>query len=274
MGKYSRNPVARKPGLAAATAVLCLAGSTAAQAFIIDVDPLNTQQGNPPQDVYKVTISDPVANDPGDTTFTVNWLLPADPQFAPVDLSATAEFTVLSFTDSTLQLGIDITNTTDLTLFPNDNNAVLAFGFNVDPDISSVAVDDDGTLPWQADTAQNFPTFQSISVCAWPDANNNCSGGNVNNGLQAGASDSLILTLTTGTTFASTNPELERSVMLTDLPLKFQGSWGSYELPGNPNGGGGNGHGNGNDVPEPAPLLLVTLGMAIAGLRRMPLRSR
>lgn len=203
-------------------------------------------------------------HDPGDSMFEVNWSVPAGVNTTngvpnPA-LTANAKFTVLAFTATTLQFGINIKNTTVLP--PGDfNNNVFSFGFNIDPNATSVtATDSNGdSVTWEAAIAQNFPSFQTVDVCVW--AANGCAGGNINQGLAVGASDSLTLTLT-GNFAAPPGSGNTVVAMISDFPLKFQGTWGSYEVPGNTGCCGGGDH----QVPEPTTLSLAMLGLAcVAG---------
>lgn len=243
--------------------IVLLAQTCAAHAYVIDKQLAGGQDGSPAQDLYKVTLSLPSnpLNDPGDTMFEVNWSVPAGVQTANgvpnPTLTANAKFTVTAFNATTLQLGIDIKNTTVLP--PGSfNTNVLSFGFNIDPNATSAsATDSNGdVVTWEAAIAQNFPSFQTIDVCVW--AANGCTGGNINQGLAAGASDLLTLTLT-GNFAAPQGSGNTLVAMISDFPLKFQGTWGSYEVPGNTGccGGGGD-----HQVPEPTTLSLAMLGLA------------
>jgi hypothetical protein len=250
--------------VAAATSALH-AGS--ASAFIISTTLTGTSEGNPSQPTYQTSIAlphDPAA-DPGTNTFTMNWRVPAGINtvngVTSPDLTATGLFKVTTFNATTLAFNIDISNTTVLP--PGDfNTAVLSFGFGVTPDATLASATDGNadSVTWEAEVQspqQNFPGgFKQIDVCVW--AANGCAGGNINQGLAAGASDKLTLTLT-GNFAAPANSPNKYVALLSDFPLKFQGTWGSFQVPGVP---GGNGGGNGGGaVPEPASLSLVSLGL-------------
>ena len=229
-----------------------------AHAFIMEETPLGGGFGNPPQDAFKVTITLP--SDPGDdphlNTFTVNWLVPiADTSpTAPADLTATATFTITSFDASSIVMDILLDNTFD----PNLGvNSILSFGFQVDPDVDGASIvnaADPNNIIWTHElTADLTGNFQDLDICVFPDAqNNSCNGGNVNNGLPAGASDLLTLTLTGD--FTSPNTGEISTVMLSQFPVKFQGDFGSFEVPGETDCC--------TKVPEPDAVFLALIGIA------------
>ncbi len=232
--------------------------STSASAYFIEPELTGGQAGNPAQDLYKVTISGAQADGGGADTFTVNWRVPvADTNGAPADLTAEADFVISSFTHSQLVLDVALRNTFD----PNLGvNSLVAFGFFVDPAVTEAEIswDQANATTWQTRLDTNLTgNFQDLDVCVFPDENNNCNGGNQQNGLSAGASDSLTLTLTGD--FA------DGIVMLSEFPVKFQGDWGSFQVPGVTDCCDG-----GNEVPEPFTSMLLAAGIA-AGY---PLRRR
>ncbi len=103
-----------------------------------------------------------------------------------------------------------------------------------------------------------------MDICIFPDEqSNSCNGGNVNNGLLAGASDLLTLTLTGN--FVGQNGSIS-TVMLSEFPVKFQGDWGSFEVPGGIDCCDGTPPGS--SVPEPASLGLAILGVGMFGAIR------
>jgi len=246
----------------------CYAGS--ASAYIISTTTTGSSGGNPSQPTYQTTIATPkiAANDPGTTSFTIKWKLPAGTATSGgtpnPDLTAEALFDVTTFNGSTLAFDITIKNTTVLPP-GNFNTNVLSFGFNIDPNATGVTVNDVAgsslaATTWEGALAQTFPAFQTIDVCVW--AANGCTGGNVNLGLAAGATDKLTLTLT-GNFDAPSGSDKKYVAMLSDFPLKFQGSWGSFEIPGGGGGGGCTTPGGcgGGGVPEPTTLALLGIGM-------------
>lgn len=144
-------------------------------------------------------------------------------------LDAKAVMTVLGFTKNELSLQVDFFNNTDRSY----QASIVSFGFGVNPNATGVSFGQVGSTFDSAEIQtgqQNFPGgFKQIDVCVF--GANNCSGGNINEGLQSGQSDSFILNIT-GDFY---NPNSDRSeVTLSDLAIKFQTQDGSYELAGVP----------------------------------------
>src|SRR5262245_59740669 len=100
-----------------------------AQAFVFGTFvPANAPVGNPA--IFNVLPTVQIgAGDVGDS-FVIDWLLATGQSGFGTDLKATATFTVQSFGSGGMDLGINITNTTD----GNIQAAILAFGFSTDPD--------------------------------------------------------------------------------------------------------------------------------------------
>jgi MYXO-CTERM domain-containing protein len=254
----------------AAALIAFLGWLGAAEAYIIESEPLGGDPvGNPPQSAYKVTISVPSdpANDPGNDSFTVNWVVPKEQTSptAPADLTADAVFRITSFDASALVMEITLNNTFDPAL---GINAIVAFGFNVDPDVTSVSLvnhADPNNVIWTHQLESNLTgNFKNLDICIYPDSNN-CNGGSVLNGLPAGASDVLTLTLTGN--FLSAETGTLSAVMLSEFPVKFQGDFGSYAVPGETGCCG-------SSVPEPHSLALGLFGIALVELRRRRARLR
>ena len=236
----------------------------ASQAQALVISNTGNSTGSPSQPTYQASISD---SDVGQT-FTLYWDVPAGTvgdTALPVDLSATITFTINSFNvdyganADTLSLGINIANTTDLSAYPGTNSAITSFGFGVSPDASASIVSAGSvfdTVGAGSGTSQNYPGgFSNIDVCIFADG---CSGGNINNGLQAGSSDSLVVTLT-GNFDNGGDTLIGGAATLFDFPLKFQGTWGSFETPGQ------------TTPPPPPPSVtepgtLALLGIALVGV--------
>lgn len=264
--------------LAAAAASALYAGS--ASAYIISTTATGSSDGAPSQPTYQTSIALPKDSlqDPGTNSFTMKWKVPVGTVgdlATLVDLTAEAKFTVTTFDQDTLEMVIDIKNTTVLPV-GNFNTNVLAFGFGITPNASAITVADGNMDPvtWEGEIQggqQQFPGgFKQIDICVW--ASNGCSGGGINGGLAAGASDKLTLTLT-GDFTTPANSTNHYVALLSDFPLKFQGTWGSFEVPGGPGGGGGctnpNGcNGGGGGVPEPTSIALFGLGMVALRLNQ------
>jgi hypothetical protein len=198
--------------------------------------------GSPSDSLLGVSIT---AADVG-SSFDLDWKVSLSGDW----LYATATYDVIAFDSSSLTLGISLTNNTVLSSTLT-NADILSIGFGVSPDatatfLSSGSVFDNvstGSGPNQ--TAPGG--FKDIDVCLY---GQNCTGGAVAQGLHAGDSDSLTLSLAGDFSGGS--------VDLLYFPMKFQTNLGSYE-PG------------GSLVPEPSGALLFGVGLLLA---RAPLRRR
>jgi hypothetical protein len=188
------------------------------------------------------------------TSFDILWTL-AIPDPA-VTLTALGEFTAV-VTNSWIDFTIVMHNQTSAV-----SEQIHSFGFNINPDGTSVTNIVAGTNFANVGREQNLPSIDNnIDVCIW--ASNNCSGGAQGPNLDGGDSDTISFRL---------NGPFTNGATLTTFGIKFQGEEQSYEFEGNipPNGENPPPNGPPTGVPEPASMLLVGLGMAsvLAGRRR------
>lgn len=187
-------------------------------------------------------------------------------------LNATVQFTLLSWTATTATFSTIVTNASS----GPGTNRLMSFGIaTVTPTLTGASTNN---ASWSAGVNQTLPSFQNVNLCIWD--SNNCSGGNINNGLGEGAAASFNLMLTTSGNFMTSG------ITFADpYGIKFQdvGNGGqSWEfagcVQGQPNcgggGGGGGGAGGGGNVPEPDVLALIAIGALAAGLSRRALTIR
>ena len=255
----------RMNGFGAITTLALLLSSGTAQALLIS--PTGNTTGNPAQATYQVNIN---PADVGDS-FTLNWRVPkgSGTDGLPVDLTARGDFKITKFDlngsglDS-LGLKLRLYNTTDLSGYPDANAAIYSFGFGVEERVyakSAIASLFTG-LGSGSGPQRTFPGgFKDIDVCAY--AGDQCSGGNVNEGLQAGGWTDWKVFLD-GDFDQGGNSSA--SVTLNDFPLKFQGTWGSFEVPGQPDS---------HQVPTSGSLALFAgglLGLRMVARRRCRVR--
>lgn len=209
---------------------------TTNSAFAFIITETTQQAGNPPQTLHTVQVT---SADVGGS-FSLNWLLTNFATNVGDTLAASSTFTVNSFSETQLLLTVNITNNTllnDLT-----NAGITSLGFGVTPDVIATFQSAGSTFVGVSDGnggQQAFPGgFKHIDVCVFSQG---CAGGSQGGALAAGASDTFTLNLSGN---FGNNPS---TALLTDFPLKFQTSAGSFELAGDP-------------VPEPATLWLLGLG--------------
>lgn len=176
-----------------------------------------------PANAYGVTPDKAITLNSGDIGRTLDpltWLVPAGTGTLPGDLSATANVTVVDFQTNYFDLLFDFKNTSANAF----KASVVSFGLGVDPDATGVSISS-GTI-FDSATLLNktFPGgFKGIDICAF--GANNCQGGNVNQGLLNGQSDTFSLRI---------EGNFADGVTLTSYPVKFQTDYGSYEAAGVP----------------------------------------
>lgn len=171
-------------------------------------------------------------------------------------LTGNGTFTVNSFNGTTLDLGVSLSNTT---IVGSGQNATLySFGFGIDPNASSVTFVDlaaGGMAGATLNTGGNtsIPSLNNvIDICAF--GQKNCSGGSVNTGILAGASDSFGL-LISGNFLTSTGGLY---VAIDPIGFKYQTSNGSFEFTA-----------PGDGLPEPTITLLFGIGiLGLSALNR------
>lgn len=172
-------------------------------------------------------------------------------------LSATMQFTLstLSATSATFALNVSNNSTGPGT------NTLMSFGIDSISPLLTGASTTGGV--WDASINDTLPSFQTVDLCIW--SSNNCSGGNINNGLGEGLSNTFSLTLTTAGNFT-------QGISFTSpYGVKFQdvgNSGQSFEFAGCIAGTPGCGGGGQTEIPEPASIALVGLGLLGAAFAR------
>ncbi|MFQ5347861.1 MAG: cistern family PEP-CTERM protein [Rhodothalassiaceae bacterium] len=201
-----------------------------------------------------------------DRSLTADWLLPAAlVDGLAIDLEAEALFEIRHFDRNELKRNVSISNTTIVN--PGIIASILSFGFAAEPDVSASITDAGAIFDALGDGSGPQQTFpggcKQIEVCIF--AANGCSGGGVNDGLAAGQSDSLSLSLVP-LSGDFDGDDGDPHLRLLAFPVKFQGTFGSFEFVSFPD----------TPVPMPLPstLALMGLGLLGGGLARRRLRRR
>ncbi|OWQ86284.1 hypothetical protein CDN99_20855 [Roseateles aquatilis] len=181
-------------------------------------------------------------------------------------LNATVKFTLTSWTATSATFATVVTNSSS----GAGGNTLMSFGIDtVTPTLTGAST---SSPAWSAGINATLPSFQKVDLCIWD--SNNCSGGNINDGLGEGASASFNLLLTTSGNF------LQGITFASPYGIKFQdvGRTGqSFEFAGCIQGqdGCGGATTGGTTVPEPNVLALIAIGALAAGLtRRTPSARR
>ena len=225
--------------------------AVAPSAMAYDIGLTGDYAGNPSGPLYKTNLT---TADIG-KTFNLSWLVPQSNKLR-TDLTAEAVLDVVGLTAQWLELNVSLTNTTSSIVNGKAfKAAIVSLGFGVDPNATSAQLTTAGnvfdTTVVQNSKQQQFPGgFKQIDVCIFATG---CSGGNLNAGLQAGATDSFSLKIFGNFNAGGTGP----AVSLSDFPIKFQTDDGSYEPPGVPSEPE-------ERVPEPITLLGSALAMGFA----------
>ncbi|MCM1984893.1 cistern family PEP-CTERM protein [Lyngbya confervoides] len=215
------------------------------------------QGGNPVSNLHNLTLDSNY--DVGRTLDPTTWYVPAGTsngrEITPIPLSATLQTVVKAFDSQKLTLGLTIKNTTTL---PSSNYIanILSFGFGITPNVTSVSLSQSENAVFdnaivQTSKQQKFPGgFKQIDICIFSDG---CSGGDVKTGLQAGQSDSFDLNIAGDFWDSSKGTNF---VTLSDFPLKFQTTNGSFEPAG---------------VPEPTTIIGTALALGFGVMSRKKL---
>lgn len=146
-------------------------------------------------------------------------------------LTATGSYNVTSVSSNEVHLGVTITNTTP-------NYVVSSVGFNTNPAVTA-SFTSAGSVFTGVANGTNFPSFQTIQVCAF--TSNNCSSSANNLALQPNSTGSFALKLT-----GAVSP----SLTLSTFAAKFAGGpGGSFEFQGK--------------VSVPGTLLFFGLGFSV-----------
>jgi hypothetical protein len=209
---------------------------SAPSASALTISTTGGSAGFPSQPLYQVAIG---SSDVG-SSFTIDWLFD---RMVLYDLTATATFTIESFTSSTVQLAISVANTTQPWF---GNAAIASLGLGTSPNTTASLVTPGAVfdrIGSGSGPQQTYPGgFKGIDVCIFAQ---NCSGGSMGQLLAAGSSDAFRIALA---------GDFSSGLVLSSFATKFQTSFGSYELAGRPSSGPS------RPIPEPEAALAFAIG--------------
>lgn len=166
-------------------------------------------------------------------------------------LSATMQFTLSSLTATSATFALNVSNNSS----GPGTNTLISFGIDTINPILTGASTTGGV--WDASINSVLPSFQTVDLCIWN--SNGCPGGNINNGLGEGLSNSFSLILTTagdftqGISFTSPYGAKFHDVGISGNSFEFAGC-----IIGTPGCNDGRGQ---TEIPEPASIALVGLGL-------------
>lgn len=146
------------------------------------------------------------------------------------DLSGKVVLKVLAFTADKLSLDFKMNNDTNSAY----QAAIVSMWFGVDPDVTSAITSGGDTFDQtRVNSNGNAPGgFKKVDLC--PYAAKNCSGGNINQGLQAGGNDRFIVDIFGDFGVYDNGTYTHSEVIISDFGAKWQTQDGSFEVAGVP----------------------------------------
>lgn len=162
-------------------------------------------------------------------------------------LTGSGSMTFSGLSSNELSVAVTLNNTSGV------GNRLTAFGFGIDPNVSSVTFNDaaDGGMVGASKSA--IPSLALIEVCAY--GGNNCAGGG-NGGILGGGGNSDTFTLKLKT--AANNGIWGNSVDVNPIGFKYQTGNGSFEFTTDPTVVV-------TSVPEPETYAMLLAGLGLMG---------